>query len=201
MTIKNKINLIILKLTGFMLVKQFPKPSIRFAKEYFKNKKIDAIEIGTWEGKNAKDILDNLNINEIYLIDPWIEYEDYREWKNPHPQKELDGAYQKTKRLLKSYQNKIIYLKNFASKVIDKVPVVDYIYIDGNHTYKYVLEDCENYWGKVKDGGVMAGHDIDLKEVAKAVQEFCNKRNLIFQVNGMDWWIVKKKKSNLGEVR
>ena len=192
MTIKNKINLLILKLTGLMLVKPFPKDSVKFAKKYFKNKKIDAIEIGTYEGKNAKDILKNLNINKIYLIDPWLEYNEYKEYKEPHPQKELDNAYQKTKRLLKRYQDKTIYLKDFASNVKDKVQVVDYIYIDGNHTYKYVLEDCENYWTKVKDGGILSGHDIDLKDVSRAVEDFCSKKKINFQVSGMDWWIVKK---------
>lgn len=37
---KNKINNLILKYTGITVIKPYPKHSIRFAKKYFKNKKL-----------------------------------------------------------------------------------------------------------------------------------------------------------------
>ena len=83
------------------------------------------------------------------------------------------------------------YLKGFMRGVFDKVPKVDYIYIDGNHAYKYVLEDCRNYWSKIKEGGILAGHDIAWETTLNAVQDFCKENNLNFQVTGQDWWIVK----------
>ena len=48
-----------------------------------------------------------------------------------------------------------------------------------------------NYWPKVKKGGILAGHDINMVGVLNAVQDFCKKKNLNFQVAGQDWWIVK----------
>ena len=134
----NKINNLILKTTGLCLMKPHPKHSIRFAKKYFKNKELNGIEIGTFKGENAKHILNNLNINKLYLIDPWKEYNEYKESKG---QKSLNIAYNKTKKRLKNYKDKTIYLKDYSSNVINKVPEVDYIYIDGNHAYKYVLEE------------------------------------------------------------
>jgi len=177
-----------LNATGYNLSKPFPKHSIRFAKEHFKGEKIDAIEIGTFEGKNAKDMLDNLNIKRLHLIDPWEEYGEYEIEKT---QRRLNKAYEKTKRRLELYNYKIHYLKDYSSNVVNKFSSVDFIYIDGNHSYKYVLEDCRNYWDKVKDGGILAGHDISMVEVLNAVQDFCKEKNLHFQVAGQDWWIVK----------
>jgi len=188
----NKINNLILKTTGLCLMKPHPKHSIRFAKKYFKNKELNGIEIGTFKGENAKHILNNLNINKLYLIDPWKENNEYKESKG---QKSLNIAYNKTKKRLKNYKDKTIYLKDYSSNVINKVPEVDYIYIDGNHAYKYVLEDCENYWTKVKKGGILAGHDISLKTTLNAVQDFCKKNDLHFQVAGQDWWIIKEVKN------
>ena len=184
----NQINNILLRITGLCLIKPYPKHSIRFAKKHFKNKFITAIEIGTFKGENAKCILNNLNINKIYLIDPWEEYVDYKEDKT---KKVLDNAYKITKNRLRNYEDKVEYLKDYFSNVVGKVPKVDYVYIDGNHAYDYVLEDCRNYWNKVKDGGILAGHDIAWKEVLNAVQDFCKENNLNFQVNGQDWWIEK----------
>jgi len=75
--ITNKINKILGERLGVAIVKQLPRHSVRFAKNYFKNKPITVIEIGTYEGFNAKSMLKTLNINKIYLIDPYEEYSDY----------------------------------------------------------------------------------------------------------------------------
>lgn len=36
---------------------------------------------------------------------------------------------------------------------------VDFVYIDGNHEFKYVAEDICEWSKKVKKGGVISGHD------------------------------------------
>ena len=35
----------------------------------------------------------------------------------------------------------------------------DYIYVDARHDYKGVYTDIELYWPKLREGGIMAGHD------------------------------------------
>jgi predicted O-methyltransferase YrrM len=39
----------------------------------------------------------------------------------------------------------------------------DAVFIDGNHSYEYVKKDLENYWHKVKDGGIVALHDVNFE--------------------------------------
>tara|TARA_A100001515_G_scaffold144987_1_gene151167 strand:+ start:2178 stop:2837 length:660 start_codon:yes stop_codon:yes gene_type:complete len=39
----------------------------------------------------------------------------------------------------------------------------DAVFIDGNHSYEYVKKDLENYWHKVKDGGIIALHDANFE--------------------------------------
>lgn len=39
---------------------------------------------------------------------------------------------------------------------------IDFIYIDGNHQYNFVKQDIENYFSKIKPGGIIAGHDYDI---------------------------------------
>lgn len=70
--------------------------------------------------------------------------------------------------------------------------MVDFIYIDGNHEYNYVKKDLELYWGKVKEGGIMSGHDIQSSGVSTALLEFSRKNNLnIHFGDRRDWWIIK----------
>ena len=39
----------------------------------------------------------------------------------------------------------------------------DALFIDGNHSYEYVKKDLENYWDKVRDGGIRALHDVNFE--------------------------------------
>ena len=39
----------------------------------------------------------------------------------------------------------------------------DAVFIDGNHSYEYVKKDLENYYPKVKDGGIIALHDANFE--------------------------------------
>jgi hypothetical protein len=37
---------------------------------------------------------------------------------------------------------------------------VDFVYIDGNHDYKYAEEDIRLWYPKVKEGGFLCGDDV-----------------------------------------
>ena len=39
----------------------------------------------------------------------------------------------------------------------------DALFIDGNHSYEYVKKDLENYWEKVRLGGIVALHDVNFE--------------------------------------
>ena len=39
----------------------------------------------------------------------------------------------------------------------------DAVFIDGNHSYEYVKKDLENYLPKVKNGGIVALHDVNFE--------------------------------------
>jgi hypothetical protein len=72
-------------------------------------------------------------------------------------------------------------------------PIVDFVYIDGNHKYDYVKRDLELYYPLVKSSGVIGGHDFraDCEGLCRAVLEFVDKNNLKLQGFKMDYWMVK----------
>jgi predicted O-methyltransferase YrrM len=52
---------------------------------------------------------------------------------------------------------------------------IDFIYIDGCHTYEAVKKDLQNYYPKIKHGGIISGHDYGgptTPGTTKAVNEF-----------------------------
>jgi len=75
---------------------------------------------------------------------------------------------------------------------------LDFIYIDGNHSYKSAKEDILNYFPKVKIGGLISGddynHPMNDYGVKKAVDEAFGdtvvkkKRPTL---SAVDWWITR----------
>ena len=55
----------------------------------------------------------------------------------------------------------VIHDFSTSTVVIDNFPknFFDFVYIDGDHSYKGAKSDLRNYYPKVKRGGVIAGHD------------------------------------------
>ena len=64
---------------------------------------------------------------------------------------------------------------------------LDFVYIDGLHTYEGCSKDIEVWWPKIRKGGMLMGDDFHMPGVAKAVEEFgyCTLR---FRRTYTRWW-------------
>jgi len=62
---------------------------------------------------------------------------------------------------IKGYENRAFMIRALSNQVLDlfEDESLDFIYIDGNHTYNSVKEDMELWFPKLKKGGLFAGHD------------------------------------------
>jgi hypothetical protein len=95
----------------------------------------------------------------IFGVDPWEDYPEI-DLKDDYTKDFLERAYDKSKSRLAPYINQKL-LKMTSVEALKLFPdgSVDFVYIDGNHCLKYVIEDLCNWWVKLKKGGTMAGHD------------------------------------------
>lgn len=190
----DKIKGILVSGLKYGIVLNYPRHSTRFAKNYFKRNKIKVAEIGTLRGINAKSILKELDVSEFYVIDPYNEYEDYLNSEINMTQKNLKNIENKAKMKLSRFPQ-VKFIKKYSSQALNDIPNnLDFIYIDGNHEYKYVKEDIKNYYLKLKSGGILSGHDIstpNCKGVRKAIIEFCFTHNITPYFSRTDWWFIK----------
>lgn len=170
------------------------RPSLNFVKKKFGGKQLVGVEIGTLEGENAEYILKNLNIKKLYLIDPWLDYEEYGSYSDGGQRKNLNKFYLKTLKRIRKFKDKTVLIRKFSSDALGDVKDrLDFVYIDGNHDYKFVKEDMQNYYKKLKKGGVLAGHDIPRADVSKAFCEFVAEiKNSQPYMEHRDWWLVKE---------
>lgn len=158
-------------------------------------------EVGVREGHFSRFIVQNTDIEKWYAIDPW---ENNPELGN------ADEAYRIAKEMFEPFGNRIEMIKGYSPSAADFVEdnSLDFIYIDGMHTYNEVKADIDAWWNKLKVGGILAGHDYHLEDwpgVYNSVNEFVQKNNLQLNITGIEspdynlehdgwkpsWWFLK----------
>ena len=153
-------------------------------------------EVGVFKGIHALQMLQTLpNLIRLYLVDPYTRYTGYKDFQSPGNQL-LQGAEEEAHIRLQPYRDRIIWVRDkFDAKHIPEP--LDFIYIDGQHTYEAVTHDIRHATHLVKPGGIIAGHDYYPAEhrlnakfgVGKAVREHYGK-NHHFYIS--DWWVIKE---------
>jgi predicted O-methyltransferase YrrM len=71
---------------------------------------------------------------------------------------------------------------------------LDFVYIDAEHIYPEPNQDIDAWAIKVRQGGIVSGHDYDWVDVKRAVDEYVLKYN--YKLNTTEdencsWWFIK----------
>jgi hypothetical protein len=113
------------------------------------------VEIGVENGFFSEE-LSRVGL-KIYSIDPWIHCPN---WRYQRTQEAMEKIYQNAVRRLSKYENNTIIRKYSMDAVADFAnESLDFVYIDGNHEFRYVAEDLYEWEKKVRIGGIVSGHD------------------------------------------
>lgn len=113
-------------------------------------------EIGVYKGEFTKLFCDSGL--KIYAVDPWKAFNS--QGRTQAIQERQDFLYEHTKRALSQCPKCTIIRKTSADALSDfKDGSLDFVYIDGDHTFKHVAFDIEEWTKKVRKGGIVAGHD------------------------------------------
>src|SRR3989344_685140 len=115
-------------------------------------------KVGTEIGVKAGELSEGICSAglKLYGVDPYLKYDDYIE---PETQQTLNQAMDKASSRLKGFDFTAIK-KTSMSAISDFADEsLDFVYIDGNHSFKFVTEDIFEWSKKVKKGGIISGHD------------------------------------------
>lgn len=135
-------------------------------------------EIGVQLGNNLFKILKDLPELEMYAIDIWsdkrVRFDGTIDLTDIPP----NDAYKnvKGKSLRITNPERLHLIRDFSHQAYTKFDneSLDFIFIDASHIYEDVKKDIELWYPKVKEGGMISGHDINMKGVSKAVSESIN---------------------------
>lgn len=126
-------------------------------------------EIGTHEGDFAARILHVVRPRLLHLVDPWHFMPDpaYEQalygGKGGIDQQHMDERYQRVLRRFSADIERGRVVVHRAASATAAAEIgdgsLDFVYIDGNHLYEFVLEDLKLYSKKIRRGGLLAGDD------------------------------------------
>lgn len=158
------------------------------------------VEVGTDHGQYAQQLCEGIPGLKLCCVDPWTAYTEGNE---VHTQEEMNKMYEDVKNRLSPYG--CIIERSTSMEVANRVTdnTLDFVFIDGNHSYKYVKEDIREWTKKVKPGGIVAGHDYKVDPendygVIEAVNEYVEENNIsplfILHKGGalVDCWMIIK---------
>ena len=94
---------------------------------------------------------------KMYAIDPWMAYQGAG--RTQQEQARQDFLYGHAKRTLAPYDCEVIRATSMEALKQFKDESLDFVYIDGDHSFKHIAADIEEWSKKVRKGGIVAGHD------------------------------------------
>lgn len=116
-------------------------------------------EIGVSKGRYARALCERIPSLKLYCIDPWEAYDDYIEHHDEAGQIVLNKLFEVAKERLAPYNHE--FVKKYSMDAVKdfKDESLDFVFIDGNHSFQYVINDIAEWSKKVRTGGIIAGHD------------------------------------------
>lgn len=145
------------------------------------------IEIGCAEGFTSEFILDSNPNLTLYCIDPYVNYIDW----NGNNLNEREDVYRIFCDRVSRFGERIKTVRKFSDDAVNDIAdnSLDFIFIDGLHTYDQVTKDMANYYPKLKDNGIFAGHDYrGIECINRAVTEFAASKNKSVLETEVDVW-------------
>ena len=162
--------------------------------EFIGNNKMEGVEVGVLRGPTFKSLMITCPNLTLTGVDTFIPDKVWKsqEIKNSEDMLKIKPLYwyQELLDFCEDYNGRAKIIRNFSNQAVNefKDESLDFVFIDASHDFESVNEDIYNWKDKVKKGGMVSGHDIDLLQVRMAV----SNHNTNFQT-GPDnvWWWIK----------
>ena len=110
------------------------------------------IEIGTRHGGSAKIWCEAMPGLDLTCVDPFI-------GGLSRTQKHQDAAYQNALKHAEEFGFKLLKMKSMEAVDLFADGSVDFVHIDGDHTFDVCVQDIVRYVPKVRPGGLILIHD------------------------------------------
>lgn len=158
------------------------------------------IEVGVRDGEYS-EVLCAVNVELVlYGIDPYIPHKGYKDIVR----KSTFASYKQIAQdRLATFKDRYNFVEKFSLDAVKDFDdgSVDFVYIDGDHSFQSTTNDIAEWSKKIRPGGIIAGHDYfkhkgpsDIK-VYEVVNAYASAYNI------RPWFVLGTKAVIPGEIR
>ena len=146
---------------------------------------VKGIEVGVARAESSYCILKECpNVVRLYGIDPYLAFDD---WNGHVDQVINDRTRSIAIQNMVEFGDRFYHFFKKSSEWTDPVyitpQVVDFVFIDGDHSLAGAKADMKLFYPMVRPGGLFSGHDYNLPEVRKALEEFREENKIRIPIN------------------
>jgi glycosyltransferase involved in cell wall biosynthesis len=157
------------------------------------------VEIGVGFGGHCESLLEYRGIDALTGVDPYTS--DGHDGIEQLTQHDMDAIHDIALDRLAKFGRRFELLRKPSQQAVHKFEdgSLDFVYLDGDQDFKAVGADLGVWFDKVREGGIIAGHDYDnpeLPDVQQAVDGFFQRLGwTVNHVGQFVWWVEKRRAS------
>jgi len=158
----------------------------------------NGVELGVWCGETSEVLCTSFPSLHLLMVDAWdLELMNTMKRKDKDVQA-IATAEEQARDVADRFGTIVMKMSSRDAAAIVLDQTVDFVFIDACHLYESTKQDINLWYPKVREGGVLCGHDyngvMDKRGkwgVKQAVDEFCDKHHIPLKTAGRIWWFVK----------
>lgn len=143
------------------------------------------VEVGSYIGESALIFLNSGRVGMLYCVDQWQDGYDDMDTMSVYLQvagTKMADAEARFDYNLRGHSNMLkMKLPSVEAAECFSPGSIDAVYIDACHQYESAKSDLLAWMGKVKSGGIIAGHDWDMVGVHRACLEVLGEPDEVFE--------------------
>lgn len=154
------------------------------------------VEIGSFKGRStafmAVEIINSGKKIQFDCIDPQELLSHYADSAKEQPQVFEGYSEEDFHKRLEPVKGHYNLVKDTSSNAVNRYSdgTIDFLMVDGDHTYEAVKNDILNFIPKMKVGGVITGDDAFAEDVRRAAQDAAEGTGLTVEfIDGIHFWI------------
>lgn len=144
-------------------------------------------EIGVYRGRYSNDLLTRCpTLKHLLGVDLWEFYKGYKEFDKIL---DIQDAHKEAIETYTKHGDRATMVQGYSREVAKTIPdeSLDFVFIDANHAFEFVVEDIAAWEPKVRKGGIVYGHDYDDYQSDRYKWKFMQV------VEAVDGWVKAKK--------